>query len=213
MIKRFLDIVLAAAGLVLLSPLLLFCFLAVKLTSPGPALFRQQRVGRDFRAFEILKFRSMVDNAAALGSPVTIGDDPRITRVGKLLRSCKLDELPQLANVLKGDMSVVGPRPESPCYVDMFRDDYAQILTVRPGMTDVASLKYRDESACLARFEDPDRAYVQHVLPDKIELAKQYVRQSSVLFDLKLILQTVLVLCADPVLATGKNARPTDHVQ
>jgi len=164
---------------------------SVALDSPGPVFFRQVRVGRGFRPFRIIKFRTMVEDAARRGGPLSIGADPRVTRVGRWLRRLKLDELPQLFNVLAGDMSLVGPRPEVPEYVERYRADYADILTVRPGMTDLASLKYRDESALLAAAADPGAEYVRVILPDKIRLAREYVRRSSVLFDLSLILRTL----------------------
>ncbi|HWO41830.1 MAG TPA: sugar transferase [Candidatus Eisenbacteria bacterium] len=188
------DIVVAASGLLLLSPLLLAVAAAVKLSSPGPVLYRQQRVGRRFRRFDILKFRTMIADADKVGPLVTADDDPRITPVGRLLRKTKLDELPQLINVLKGDMSFVGPRPEVPRYVERFRADYEEILTVRPGITDLASLRYRDESALLARAEDPEAEYVSKILPEKIRLAKEYIRQSSLFFDLALIVKTLAKL-------------------
>lgn len=187
--KRLVDILAAGLGLVLLAPLLALIALAIKLDSPGPVLFRQQRIGRGFRPFAIYKFRSMKTEAG--GPAITVGADRRITRVGALLRRTKLDELPQLFNILKGDMTIVGPRPEVPRYVEAFHRDYEEILTVRPGLTDLASLKYRDESALLGRAIDPEREYVQRILPDKIRLAKEYIRQSSFGFDLRLILQTV----------------------
>lgn len=194
MIKRGFDVLASLAGLVLLSPVLAVVALAIKLTSPGPVFFRQERVGRGFRRFEILKFRTMVPDAPKLGGQLTAGEDPRITRVGRLLRKIKLDELPQLINVLKGDMSFVGPRPEVPRYVEIFRDDYRELLTVRPGITDLASLKYRDESEVLGRSSDPETTYVEQVLPEKIALGKQYLRRSSLWFDVGLIFKTLFRL-------------------
>jgi len=193
-IKRGFDVLASLAGLVLLSPVLAVVALAIKLTSPGPVFFRQERVGRGFRRFEILKFRTMVPDAPKLGGQLTAGEDPRITRVGRLLRKTKLDELPQLINVVKGDMSFVGPRPEVPRYVEIFRDDYRELLTVRPGITDLASLKYRDESEVLGRSSDPETTYVEQVLPEKIALGKQYLRRSSLWFDVGLIFKTLFRL-------------------
>jgi len=193
-IKRGFDVLASLAGLVLLSPVLAVVALAIKLTSPGPVFFRQERVGRGFRRFEILKFRTMVPDAPKLGGQLTAGEDPRITRVGRLLRKIKLDELPQLINVVKGDMSFVGPRPEVPRYVEIFRDDYRELLTVRPGITDLASLKYRDESEVLGRSSDPETTYVEQVLPEKIALGKQYLRRSSLWFDVGLIFKTLFRL-------------------
>jgi lipopolysaccharide/colanic/teichoic acid biosynthesis glycosyltransferase len=174
--------------------LLLLVGIMVKLSSSGPVLFRQERVGRGFRRFKILKFRTMVSNAPKLGGQLTAGKDPRITPIGHVLRKTKLDELPQLVNVLKGDMSFVGPRPEVPRFVEMFRKDYEELLTVRPGITDPASIRYRHESDILGRSPDPETAYVEEVLPEKIALAKEYVSRSSLLFDLRLIFATLLRL-------------------
>lgn len=203
--KRMLDFVAAALGLLLLSPLLLIIAGLVKSTSPGPAFFRQTRIGRRFRPFGIYKFRTMQPDAPACGPAITVGADPRITRVGRLLRNTKLDELPQLINVLKGDMSLVGPRPEVPRYVELFREDYADILQVRPGITDLASLQYRDEAAILARAENPEEEYVRRILPEKIRLAKQYVRSHSPATDLRLIWQTVLKLLGDHFRLRGES--------
>jgi lipopolysaccharide/colanic/teichoic acid biosynthesis glycosyltransferase len=191
MIKRAFDFGVAAVALVLLSPLLLAVGLLVKLTSRGPALFKQERIGKDFRPFVIYKFRTMVAGAPRKGGVITFGEDPRITRLGRLLRRTKIDELPQLLNVLKGDMSFVGPRPEVRPYVELFRADYQAILTVRPGITDLASLRYRDEAALLARAPDPEEEYTRRVLPDKIRLAKEYLARSSFFFDLTVILRTL----------------------
>jgi lipopolysaccharide/colanic/teichoic acid biosynthesis glycosyltransferase len=192
MIKRAFDFLVALAALGLLLPVMLLIALAIKIDSPGSILFKQERMGRGFRRFMILKFRTMVQNAPSLGGPLTAGRDPRITRVGNILRSMKLDELPQLWNVLIGDMSLVGPRPEVQRYVEAFRADYEQILRVRPGITDLASLKYSDEAALLAHFSDPEEDYLRWLLPDKIRLAKEYVRRASFSFDVGLILKTLL---------------------
>jgi lipopolysaccharide/colanic/teichoic acid biosynthesis glycosyltransferase len=211
-IKRAFDILMAAAGLVMLSPLLILAALLVKLSSPGPVLFRQQRVGRRFRPFLICKFRTMTQDAPNKGGPITFGADPRITRVGQVLRKTKIDELPQLINVLKGEMSLVGPRPEVPRYVEMFREDYEEILRVRPGITDLASIKYRDEAAVLGRAEDPEHDYVSRVLPEKIKLAKQYLGRASLWFDLSIIIRTMLRLLTDAFSVVFQLSRlPTTH--
>jgi len=137
----------------------------------------------------------MVENASQRGELTTSDKDPRITRIGRFLRRTKIDELPQLMNVFKGEMSIVGPRPEVHCYVELFREDYEEILQVRPGITDLASLKYQDEAALLGRARDAETEYRSNILPDKIALAKEYLRRSSLLFDLVLILRTVPKLC------------------
>jgi lipopolysaccharide/colanic/teichoic acid biosynthesis glycosyltransferase len=192
--KRVFDILMATIGLILLSPLFLLVAVLIKLDSAGPVLFRQQRIGKRFRPFLIYKFRTMVENAAQIGTEITYGDDPRITRMGRLLRKTKIDELPQIINVLKGEMSFVGPRPEIRQYVELFRKDYEEILKIRPGITDLASVKYRDEAAILGRSENPEDEYVRRVLPEKIELAKEYLRRSSLFFDLSLIFKTLFSL-------------------
>jgi lipopolysaccharide/colanic/teichoic acid biosynthesis glycosyltransferase len=191
--RRIFDIAVAAAGLILLSPLLLLVAILIKLDWRGPILFKQERIGREFRPFRIYKFRTMRDGAHATSS-LTIGADPRITRIGKYLRASKIDELPQLLNVLKGDMSLVGPRPEVPRYVELFHSDYEYILTVRPGLTDLASLKYSDEASILGQSVNPEGDYIARVLPDKIRLAKEYIQRSSFWFDARLIVATVVKL-------------------
>jgi lipopolysaccharide/colanic/teichoic acid biosynthesis glycosyltransferase len=193
-VKRSLDIAAALTGLILASPLLLAAALAVKLGSRGPVFFRQERMGRNFRPFRIYKFRTMVPDAPNLGAQITAGADPRITRVGHFLRKSKLDELPQLINVLVGDMSLVGPRPEVPKYVEMFRDDYREILSVRPGITDPASIKYRDESSALANSPDPERMYVEQLLPDKIAISREYVRRASLPGDFRVLVSTAMCI-------------------
>jgi lipopolysaccharide/colanic/teichoic acid biosynthesis glycosyltransferase len=192
MIKRAFDVVVACLGLVLLAPLLLVVSFLIKIESSGPVLFRQERMGRGFRPFRIYKLRTMVQEAPQRGGPITFGADSRITRIGGVLRKTKIDEFPQLLNVLKGEMSLVGPRPEVRKYVEMFHDDYEEILRVLPGITDLASLKYRDEAEILGRALNPEQEYVARVLPEKLQLAQEYVRRSSLLFDVVLILKTVL---------------------
>jgi len=192
--KRAFDLVVASLGLVLLSPLMVIAALLVKLDSSGPIFFRQERMWKGFRPFFIYKFRTMAHDRRGHGGLVTIGDDPRITRIGWLLRKTKIDELPQLFNVLKGEMAFVGPRPEVREFVELFREDYENILKIRPGITDLASLKYRDEATFLGKFNNPTEAYVTQILPDKIRLAKDYIQRSSFFFDLRVILKTLLKL-------------------
>ncbi len=193
LVKRVFDFIVSALGIVVFSPLLIVSALLVKVDSPGPIFFKQQRIGKEFRPFWIYKFRTM---RASLdqGPNITIGNDPRITGIGRLLRQTKIDELPQLINILRGEMSFVGPRPEVPQYVQLYRKEYQQILTVRPGLTDLASLKYRDEAALLASAENPEEEYVRRILPDKIMLATDYIQRASFFFDLRLILETILRL-------------------
>ena len=192
--KRLFDIMVSLTGLIVVLPLLLVVAVAIKLDSSGPIFFRQRRMGRGFRPFFIYKLRTMVQDAPARGMSITAGRDPRITRVGHFLRQTKMDELPQLINVLKGDMTLVGPRPEVPHYVELFRKDYEEILQIRPGITDLASLHYRDEATILGQSENPEEEYVTRILPEKIRLAKEYMNQSSLFFDTMLILKTLLKL-------------------
>jgi lipopolysaccharide/colanic/teichoic acid biosynthesis glycosyltransferase len=195
MAKRLLDLVLAAVGLLLLGPGLLLIALWIKLDSRGPVFFRQERVGRHGRLFRIHKFRTMVEDAPRLGAALTVGDDVRITRAGRRLRRAKLDELPQLIDVLAGTMSLVGPRPEVPRYVALYpsalRD---KVLSVRPGITDRASLEFRHENALLAAAADPEREYTQVVLPTKLRFAAEYVDHATLRGDLRLILRTLATL-------------------
>jgi FlaA1/EpsC-like NDP-sugar epimerase/lipopolysaccharide/colanic/teichoic acid biosynthesis glycosyltransferase len=197
--KRAVDICLASLGLIILSPLLAIIALLIKLDSPGPVIFRQIRVGQGFRLFAIRKFRTMVANDLADGPLLTIGRDCRITRVGHALRGLKLDELPQLWNVLLGDMSLVGPRPEVPRYVERARSEFAEVLTARPGITDLASLKYFDEATILATSSNPEEEYQSKVLPEKLRLAKLYVRHMSLRLDFAIIIQTLLHIAQLPL--------------
>jgi lipopolysaccharide/colanic/teichoic acid biosynthesis glycosyltransferase len=202
MIKRAIDLIFGLFGLLLMAPVMVIVALAVKFDSKGPVFFLQERVGLGFRMFKIYKFRTMVENAPSLGGPITFGDDPRTTRIGRVLRKTKIDELPQIINVIKGDMSLVGPRPEVSEYVELFRKDYEEILKIRPGITDLASLKYRDEAALLGKAEDPEEEYRLRILPDKVKLAKEYLNRASLLFDLTLVVRTVLT-----VLISGSPSR------
>lgn len=192
MAKRLFDLLLSGLGLLVLSPLLLAVAAWIKLDSPGPVMFRQERVGRFGRTFRIHKFRTMRVDAPSLGPQITVGADPRITRSGRFLRASKLDELPQLWDVLRGAMSLVGPRPEVPRYVAMYPAALRElVLSVRPGITDPASLSFRDESELLARAADPEREYVDVVMPMKLRLAADYVRNASLAGDVRLILATL----------------------
>ena len=195
MAKRLFDIAFALLALLLLGPLLLAVALWVRLDSPGPVFFRQQRVGRSGQLFDIYKFRTMQTGAEAMGPQITVGEDARITRAGAWLRRAKVDELPQFLNVLRGDMSVVGPRPEVPRYVAQYPADVREtVLSVRPGITDLASIEFRDESALLARSSDPERTYVEQILPAKLRHAQEYVRTRSLWLDLRIIARTVLAV-------------------
>ena len=193
--KRLFDILIAAAGLLLAAPLMLAIAVWIKLDSPGPVFFRQERVGRHGRAFRIHKFRTMRHDPSDRGPQITVGGDGRITRVGALLRNSKLDELPQLLDVLQGTMSLVGPRPEVPRYIQFYPADLRdKILSVRPGITDLASIEYRRESELLARAVDPERAYVEQVLPEKLRYAAQYVDRASLWTDIRLLWRTLRVV-------------------
>ena len=191
------DVVLSVTGLVLLLPLLIVIALSVKLTSEGPVLFRQTRVGRFGAPFELLKFRSM--RAGEGGPLVTASGDSRITSIGRVLRRLKLDELPQLVNVLRGDMSLVGPRPEVPFYVEQYPADLkAKILSVRPGITDQASLSFLDEERILAASDDPERTYVQEILPRKLAVYSGYVDELSLSLDIRILVMTLAALARRP---------------
>jgi len=194
MAKRLLDIVGSLAGLLLLALPGALVALAIRLDSPGPVFFRQERVGRHGRPFRIHKFRTMRVDAERAGQ-LTVGDDQRVTRVGRFLRAHRLDELPQLIDVLRGDMSLVGPRPEVPRYVALYPAGLRErVLAVRPGITDPASLAFRGEAAQLAAAADPEREYVEVILPRKLALAADYADRASLWTDLALIWRTLGVL-------------------
>ncbi len=194
MLKRAFDIFFATGALLVLSPLLAVVALWVKVDSAGPVFFRQQRVGRGGRVFLIYKFRSMALDAEARGLPVTVGADDRITRSGAFLRRYKIDEFPQFFNVLIGDMSVVGPRPEVPRYVALYPPHVRDVvLSVRPGITDLASIEYRDENELLGHSADPERTYVEQVMPAKLAFCERYVRERTFLGDLAIIRRSFAV--------------------
>ncbi|MBR2132478.1 MAG: sugar transferase [Oscillospiraceae bacterium] len=193
--KRLFDIVCSAAGLLVLSPVLLITALLVGLTSPGGVLFKQERMGKDGIPFTIYKFRSMrKDNR---GLKITTNQDSRITPVGKILRKTKLDELPQLVNVLKGDMSFVGPRPEVREYADLYTEEQRQIFLVRPGITGKASIEFRNENELLSESADPNRTYIEEIMPKKLELDMEYIPRASVLYDIGLIFKTLITVIRD----------------
>jgi lipopolysaccharide/colanic/teichoic acid biosynthesis glycosyltransferase len=193
--KRILDVVGSALGLLLLLPVLAVIAVIIKLDSPGPVFFRQERVGREGRSFRIFKFRSMVVGAERAGTALTVRADTRITRVGLFLRRSKLDELPQFLNVLAGDMSIVGPRPEVPEFMKFYTPDQrAIILSMRPGITDYAAILFRDESSLLDGERDPIDVYRRVIMPVKFGYYERYSREINVLKDLRIILATMLLL-------------------
>ncbi len=191
MLKRLFDIVLSSIGLVVFLPLTATIMTLIKKEDGGSVFYRGKRVGFHGKPFRIYKFRTMVVNAEKLGGPSTSNNDPRITKIGQLLRKYKLDELPQFINVLKGEMSFVGPRPEVQHYVEMFTEEEKDILNVRPGITDWASLWNPDEGAILAGSLDPEKAYMEKIRPQKIKLQLKYVREQSFWSDLKIIFLTL----------------------
>jgi len=190
-VKRAFDLFWASVGLILLWPLFIAIGLSIKLEHPGAVFFRQRRVGWRGVPFRMWKFRTMVVDAEQKGSTLTVGKDPRITRVGRWLRATKVDELPQLLNVWVGEMSLVGPRPEVQKYVELYTEDQRRVLELRPGITDLASVKYRNESELLAASEDPDRTYVEEVMPEKIQINLEYAAQANLWKDIRVILLTL----------------------
>lgn len=191
--KRVVDVALAAIGLLLTAPLLALVALLIRLTSPGPAVFRQERVGRGGTLFSIHKFRTL--RAGTAGAPISPAGDPRATSIGRVLRRTKIDELPQLIDVLRGDMSLVGPRPEVPIYVTLWPDDVRdEVLSVRPGITDPASIALRQEAELLAAAPDAEAYYIEVLLPQKLAMYRHYVRTHSLPGDLRLLVRTVLAV-------------------
>lgn len=191
-IKRIFDIVFSSLGIIILSPMLLIVAICIKTTSVGPVFFKQERVGKNKKNFKILKFRTMINNAEMVGKQITVGDDNRITRVGYFLRKYKIDELPQLFNVFIGDMSLVGPRPEVPRYVELYSYEQNQVFNVKPGITDMASIRYSDESELLGTAENAEEYYVNYIMRDKLKLNKEYIEKNNVILDIIIILKTIV---------------------
>lgn len=189
-LRRAMDILASLGGMAILSPLFVVVAIAIKMDSPGPIFYRARRVGRHGQEFQLFKFRTMVEDAARQGPGITASGDPRITNVGRILRRMKIDELPQLINVLKGDMSLVGPRPEDPRYVALYTPEQREVLSVRPGITSAASLAYRHEEQLLSG-EDWETFYREQVLPDKLTIDLNYLNQRTVFSDFVLILRTI----------------------
>jgi lipopolysaccharide/colanic/teichoic acid biosynthesis glycosyltransferase len=195
--KRALDITIALIGLIIFSPLMLVIAVLIKADSRGPVFYRAPRVGKDGRLFHMIKFRTMVANAEKIGPAITVDRDPRITGVGAHLRNSRLDEIPQLLNVLQGEMSMVGPRPEAPYYVEMYSADQRAVLAVKPGITGPAQIAFRHEEESLSSPETLDQQYMNEILPPKLAMDLTYIEQQSPVTDLKILLQTAWVLLAD----------------
>jgi lipopolysaccharide/colanic/teichoic acid biosynthesis glycosyltransferase len=202
--KRLFDVVFSALGLLVLAPLLLVLAVLIKSSEKGPVFFLQERVGRHGRLFKIWKFRTMVVNAERLGHSITAGNDRRITPVGRWLRKTKCDELPQLWNVLRGDMSFVGPRPEVPRYVALYTAEQRKVLELKPGITDLATLEFRREEELLTRAVDLETFYTRECIPRKIALNISYAREANLWTDVKIILRTIFPLR----ILSNENARP-----
>ena len=180
--------------LLIFSPFMLLLAIAIKLDSKGPVFYRQIRVGRYNKDFKIFKFRTMVQNADKIGLALTTGNDPRITRMGRLIRKCRLDEFSQLLNVLSGTMSLVGPRPEVRKYVDVYTQEQMATLLIRPGITATSSITFKDEDELLNQGDNPEEVYIHKILPPKMELNLQYMKNISVLTDIKIIFQTIFAV-------------------
>jgi len=191
--KRTFDVIVSGVAIIALSPLLLVIALLVRFTSRGPVLYRATRSGRNGALFKLYKFRSMVANADKLGPGITAAGDRRITRVGRILRRTKLDELPQLFNVLRGDMSIVGPRPEDPRYVALYTAEQRRVLQFRPGITSLASIRYRNEAEAL-KTQDWETVYIQQVMPEKLAIDLEYASRATLRLDLLIIARTLLAL-------------------
>lgn len=188
--KRLFDIVASGLGLIVLSPVFAVLAVWIKADSKGPVFYRQTRVGRDNKDFKLFKFRSMRPDSDKLGLITVGGHDPRVTRSGYYIRKYKLDEFPQLINVFKGDMSLVGPRPEVRKYVDIYTPEQLNVLKVRPGITSLASIRYRNENEILAQADDPNQCYIEKIMPEKIAIDMEYVEKANLATDIKLILNT-----------------------
>lgn len=189
-LKRTFDICASSVGLILLSPLFILISIAIKVTSKGPIYYRQERIGINGKPFRIYKFRSMRINSDK-GMQITVKGDNRITSVGRFIRKFKIDELPQLFNVLSGKMSLVGPRPEVPKYVELYNDEQRQILSIKPGITDLASIEFKDENQLLDAAENPEQKYIEEIMPIKLTLNLEYMQKRSFFYDIGLIFKTI----------------------
>jgi len=194
MIKRLFDLFFSLIGVIVLSPLLLIIAILIKISSPGPVFYRGLRAGKNFKPFKIFKFRTMKAEAEKLGGPSTAGDDPRLTRIGKFLRKWKIDELPQLLNVIKGEISLVGPRPEVLEYAKLYQGEEKIVYTIKPGITDFASLWDVHEEEILKGSPDPEKTYLEKIRPEKVKLQMKYVKEMSLYTDIKIIWRTFLKL-------------------
>ena len=190
-LKRVFDIIASFCGIIILFPLIIIVSILIKITSKGPVLFKQIRVTKNGKLFKIYKFRTMRENSEG-NKQITVGKDNRITGIGHILRKTKLDELPQLFNVLKGEMSLVGPRPEVPKYVELYTDEQREILKVPAGITDYASIYFSNESELLGEAENPEEFYIKKIMPYKIELNKKYINEIGIMTDIKIIILTIL---------------------
>jgi lipopolysaccharide/colanic/teichoic acid biosynthesis glycosyltransferase len=209
MIKRGFDLFVATTGLILLSPLFLILAVLIKIDSPGPIFYKGPRIGKDGVPFKIYKFRTMVVNAHRMGTLLTHEGDPRITRVGRFLRNWKTDEIPQLINVVRGEMSLVGPRPESPCYVDLYTPEQRRVLEVKPGITGLTQVRFRHEETLLSHCTDQEKDYIEKIMPQKLATDLEYIEDRSFLVDLRLILDTFLCLFADDEPPLLRDALPS----
>jgi len=211
MVKRVFDLFFAIVGLVLLAPLFVIITVAINLDSPGPVFYRGERIGEKGRVFKIYKFRTMVIEADRMGPALTRGGDPRVTTVGRILRRWKVDELPQLINVIRGEMGVVGPRPEAPEYVRHYTAEQRKVLEVRPGITGLTQVRFRHEESLLSRCANPEQDYVERIMPQKLAMDLEYLENQSLLLDLKLLVRTFLCLfegTAQAQLSSAGEAHP-----
>ena len=189
--KRIFDLFWSIIGLIILSPIFIFVAILIKLDDGGPVFFRQERIGYKGKPFKICKFRTMVVDAEKKGMQLTVGKDPRITKIGNILRKTKLDELPQLFNVVVGEMSLVGPRPEVPYYVAMYDENQKKVLDIMPGITDPSSIKYRDESEILSKSKDSEKTYIEEIMPEKIRINLEYAQIANIIKDFIVIIKTL----------------------
>lgn len=194
MLKRFFDLILSLIGLLIIVPILFLITILIKISSSGPVFYKQVRVGKNNKDFKIFKFRTMHVNAHKKGLLTVGGRDPRVTSIGYYLRKFKLDELPQLINVFKGDMSFVGPRPEVRQFVNLYSEIQMKVLNVKPGITDLASIEFRNENEILSKEEDPNQYYIDYIMPKKLEINLKYINQRNLLKDFVVIIKTIKVI-------------------